>query len=124
MPTINKSTKRPWNKGDRDFYHSKEWRKLRKAKIKSQRKIDAQYATDLLMDNRITVIQASNFSTMQTWDGLPMPLCEQCKSEGKLTPGPICDHIKPISQGGEKLPPLEGLQMLCEYHHNLKRGTE
>lgn len=49
------------------------------------------------------------------------PLCRMCRAEGKLTPAHHCDHITPISQGGDPWGPL---QSLCARHHSQKTAKE
>ena len=51
------------------------------------------------------------------------PLCRECASEGKLTPGRVVDHIRPIRQGGDPFNPA-GLQTMCDMHHAKKRQKE
>lgn len=46
------------------------------------------------------------------------PLCASCKR-----PGRIVDHIKPISEGGERLDPAN-TQTMCSRCHNQKTGRE
>ena len=48
------------------------------------------------------------------------PLCERCEAQGKLTPAQDVDHIKPISNGGEAFPALDGLAALCHSCHAVK----
>jgi 5-methylcytosine-specific restriction protein A len=44
------------------------------------------------------------------------PLCEQCKSEGKLVPAELVHHIKPLSDGGTN--ETDNLQSLCRACHS------
>jgi 5-methylcytosine-specific restriction endonuclease McrA len=95
--------KRPWNKeyGIRPkvaFYHSAEWRKLRKAFISS---------TSTLPDGRI----------------VPNSICVQCYLEGRTVPVHTVDHIKRIRDGGESMD-MANLQSLCITHHHRKSAAE
>lgn len=51
------------------------------------------------------------------------PICEECATYGRATPGEVIDHIKPINQGGAPLS-IENLQTLCHACHNRKSGQE
>ena len=42
-------------------------------------------------------------------------LCQQCKREGRITPGNQADHIIPKSQGGQD--EIDNLQTLCTECH-------
>jgi len=51
------------------------------------------------------------------------PLCEQCKSEGKLVPAELVHHIKPLADGGTNDPDnLESLCWSCHSRHHAKHG--
>lgn len=51
------------------------------------------------------------------------PLCKWCEEEGLTKPADVVDHIKEISDGGEKLN-INNLQGLCHKHHNQKTNWE
>jgi 5-methylcytosine-specific restriction endonuclease McrA len=65
-------------------YDSREWRRLRLAKLQA------------------------------------FPWCEACERAGLLVPATAVDHVKPVSAGGDPLPPLDGLMSLCAPCHNTK----
>jgi len=52
------------------------------------------------------------------------PLCEVCIRREVVEPAKVVDHIIPISAGGPKLPPLDGLMSMCQACHNQKTGAE
>lgn len=64
------------------------------------------------------------FYSSATWQRLRTlhirgePLCRECGSAGE-----VVDHIKPISQGGDRFNPIN-LQTLCNQCHNRKRQRE
>ena len=39
------------------------------------------------------------------------PLCRECRKKDRYTAATICDHVKPLSQGGQTM--MENLQPLC-----------
>lgn len=51
------------------------------------------------------------------------PLCEMCDRQGRVKVAEAVDHIKPINQGGDPFPPLDGLMALCSRHHNEKTAA-
>jgi len=60
---------------------------------------------------------------LRKWYIIRNPLCVECKKKGILKQANVVDHIKPISQGGEKLN-VNNLQGLCTSCHNRKSGRE
>lgn len=96
--------KRPWfreyaNRPPQSFYHSSEWRKLRKAFITS---------TTTLPDGRI----------------LPNAICRICYLDyGRTEPMHTVDHIHRIRDGGNPLD-WNNLQSLCKMHHDRKSSQE
>lgn len=48
------------------------------------------------------------------------PVCLVCELRGETELATTVDHIKPISQGGDAFPALDGLMALCERCHNEK----
>ena len=48
------------------------------------------------------------------------PVCVICEKRGLTELATTVDHIKPISQGGDPFPDLDGLMALCERCHNEK----
>lgn len=48
------------------------------------------------------------------------PLCRLCLEGGRLVPAEHVDHVTPINQGGDPLPPLAGLDALCASCHSRK----
>jgi 5-methylcytosine-specific restriction protein A len=53
------------------------------------------------------------------------PLCEGCPA-GAFTIASHVDHVRPISDGGDPFPPLDGLRAYCPPCHSAKtaRGAE
>jgi 5-methylcytosine-specific restriction endonuclease McrA len=49
--------------------------------------------------------------------------CRECKSNGIMVIGDVCDHIIPIKMGGAKMDG-RNLQTLCDKCHNKKRHKE
>lgn len=64
-----------------------------------------------------------------TWQRLRLaklstnPLCYACELRGRIVQAVAVDHVKPINQGGEPFPALEGLMSLCERCHNEKTSA-
>ena len=54
------------------------------------------------------------------------PFCEGCKARDLLTVANHIDHRRPISDGGDAFPSLDGLASLCASCHSSKtaRGIE
>lgn len=54
------------------------------------------------------------------------PLCEDCRSFGRVRPASVVDHVVPIKHGGAPFPALDGLRSLCWRCHSEKtsRGVE
>lgn len=54
------------------------------------------------------------------------PLCEDCEGIGDVKLAQAVDHRKPISDGGDPFPALDGLASLCFRCHSAKtaRGVE
>jgi 5-methylcytosine-specific restriction protein A len=48
------------------------------------------------------------------------PVCFACEQRGLTELATVVDHMKPISQGGDPFPPLDGLLSLCARCHNEK----
>jgi len=44
------------------------------------------------------------------------PLCEMCKSDGRLTPATLVHHRRKLTDGGSN--DWENLQALCQSHHS------
>lgn len=98
MPTIKRSTERPWvskqkgpndHRGNNPFYRSKEWKMDRAARRREP-------------ENN---------------------LCVECRKKGIIKYGPVEDHIIPISQGGDPWD-WANRQALCYHHHAVKSGKE
>lgn len=51
------------------------------------------------------------------------PLCSICLKEGRASMAEIADHIKPITEGGERLD-INNLQSLCRSCHNKKHSSK
>jgi len=51
------------------------------------------------------------------------PMCRDCKSHGRQTPATVCDHIHPVTSGGDKWAE-DNLQPLCRRCHNSKSSKE
>lgn len=51
-------------------------------------------------------------------------LCQDCLLVGRISWADEVDHVKPISQGGELYPPLDGLRSLCVSCHEKKTNLE
>ena len=45
----------------------------------------------------------SSWTKFRSWFLSRNPLCEMCKKEGKLTPANEVHHVKPLSEGGDRL---------------------
>ena len=71
----------------------------------------------------------SNFYHSKQWRALrnwyikQHPLCEQCNRDNKVGAGECVDHIRPISNGGNKVCP-SNLQTLCNRCHAKKSAAE
>lgn len=50
-------------------------------------------------------------------------LCQECKREGRIKSGTECDHIKPVSAGGDTWS-YSNLEMLCKECHKAKTARE
>ena len=140
MPSIPKSSRRPWKpkpepfvpqsgrKMVNPFYHSTAWRKFRE-----EHKQEAIAQTRFLLHKIIESgkpIPAA-FNDLQ-------PLCAECLKgnlffDKKYTIATVLDHIKPINRTdphntmrgrfGEPLS-KKNTQWLCESHHAKKSGSE
>ena len=51
------------------------------------------------------------------------PICAECERKGQVTPASVCDHIIPISQGGDPWD-WDNRQALCDTCHAVKSGKE
>jgi hypothetical protein len=51
------------------------------------------------------------------------PLCHPCKLRGDLIEADTVDHIRPIADGGDPFPPLDGLMSMCARCHNEKTAA-
>ena len=51
------------------------------------------------------------------------PLCRTCKSEKRLTPAVMVDHIVPVKAGGQRYDE-DNLQSLCDSCHAKKSQSE
>ncbi len=51
------------------------------------------------------------------------PLCLVCEKRGETVLATTVDHIKPVKQGGDPFPALDGLMALCERCHNEKTSS-
>ena len=56
------------------------------------------------------------------------PLCEECERNGLTVAADLVHHVKPISEGGDPFPEIDGLESLCtpchSSHHSAKELTE
>ena len=95
MPKLNREPKRPWKPKNRTYTAGadQEFYNSRKWRKASKRNLFAS------------------------------PLCLLCLEEGKFTIAEVTDHIKPISQGGDRWN-TSNFQSLCISCHNRKRGKE
>lgn len=48
------------------------------------------------------------------------PLCRVCREAGRLVEAQHVDHKRPISDGGDPFPGLDGLDSLCASCHSRK----
>lgn len=51
------------------------------------------------------------------------PLCESCAARGTITTANTVDHVKPINDGGDPFPSLDGLTSMCARCHNEKTAA-
>lgn len=51
------------------------------------------------------------------------PLCTLCEQEGKTTPATVCDHKKPVNQGGSFWD-WSNRQGLCAHHNAIKTALD
>ena len=51
------------------------------------------------------------------------PLCEMCKSKGRVVPAELVHHIRPLSEGGKRLDPAN-LTALCNACHEAIHGPD
>lgn len=63
--------------------------------------------------------QSRSWIKFRNWFRAKNPLCKHCLEKGIVTPMKIVDHIKPISEGGEKFSE-DNCQSLCQECHNRK----
>ena len=101
MPSLNKSTSRPWipkpkerkltktwqPDGENIYYHSKKWKALRMQVLREE------------------------------------PMCRECKANGVVTEATVVDHILPARLGGGFWD-RDNLQSLCRKCHASKSGKE
>ncbi|MEG1805282.1 MAG: HNH endonuclease signature motif containing protein [Clostridia bacterium] len=97
--------------------------------------VDGQYCAEhkKLVDKKYNAYErnkvSQRFYQSSEWKALrrlklnQSPLCEECLRNGKLNKATICDHIKPIANGGEPLN-IANLQSLCWSCHSRKSATE
>ncbi|MBS3962439.1 MAG: AAA family ATPase [Sandarakinorhabdus sp.] len=54
------------------------------------------------------------------------PLCQECRSFGRIVVARVVDHVVPVKHGGAAFPALSGLRSLCWRCHSAKtaRGIE
>ena len=52
------------------------------------------------------------------------PLCEPCRSAGRITEAETVHHAIPLEQGGPAFPPLDGLVSMCLDHHKQSHGSK
>lgn len=50
------------------------------------------------------------------------PLCEACRSDGRIAPATVVDHVQPKALGGAD--DETNLQSLCKPHHDAKTMRE
>ena len=50
-------------------------------------------------------------------------ICQLCNKRGMITPASECDHIQPVSQGGDEFDP-DNMQALCRPCHAAKTRLE
>ena len=63
---------------------------------------------------------SSEWRTLRSGYIAENPLCEHCKQYGKLTPGQVVDHIKPVHLNPELSLDWDNLQTLCHSCHARK----
>ncbi len=51
------------------------------------------------------------------------PLCQPCAARGTITTANTVDHVKPINDGGDPFPSLDGLTSMCTRCHNEKTAA-
>jgi 5-methylcytosine-specific restriction protein A len=50
------------------------------------------------------------------------PLCRDCKTEGKVRPATVPDHIKPLAHGGTDTD--DNIRCLCAEHHRIRTAEQ
>ena len=96
-----------------------EWRRFRNQKKALDRREDL-----MMIDEVYTEADQANGSDLHEYVyNSDMPLCENCKSQGKIKPSYYLDHITPIRAGGSYTEEAN-LQWLCIPCDARKRSEE
>ncbi|MEG1806470.1 MAG: HNH endonuclease signature motif containing protein [Clostridia bacterium] len=85
--------------------------------------IDKQYNTYERDKISQRFYQSEEWKLLRKRKLMTSPVCEECLRCGRITPAKICDHIKPISEGGNPLD-INNLQSLCWSCHSRKSAKE
>lgn len=95
---------------NKQFYQSRQWRSVREASKQITLQSQLSDADNQHYYAQKVLLQGS-------------PLCVKCLKKKIYTKANTCDHIKPISLGGNESD-LNNLQWLCSRCHNKKSASE
>lgn len=99
------------------FYQSRQWKEVRSL----SKGFELARTQDLIVK---LLEEGHPHDTIEEVLEGNQPHCTECfKSYHQLVPATVCDHIKPIMDGGSK-DSIENLQWLCDSHHKTKTVRE
>lgn len=104
-----------------DFYQSTEWRNTRE-KSRDQKRTQHEKIVMQVYENNPDINNPDHLIEFLQ-DEKKYPLSEQSLRQGKIRRATVCDHIKPIKNGGAKLN-LSNLQWLTLQEHKEKTRRE